>query len=162
MALLKENAFKIPYQNDVLDESGSFTTPWINFFRTFYKALYPLGIEVNFTIVNNQSTAANIDQLQFNYTLVNAVIVEYVVQRCTTGAGTTELIEAGAFYVIYKPISATWVLFQQGSTGPSAGGVTFTVTSKGQVQYTSTNITGTQVVSKVAFRTRILNAQVTL
>jgi hypothetical protein len=148
-------SFEVPYKTPIADQGGLVQRAWSFFFRNVQSALDPLGVEKYFSLVNNQASAANIEGLKFDYAKVGQVIVDYLIQRVTTSTGATELIETGQFYLVYKPTSATWAL----TSGPSTAGITLSVTSAGQVQYTSSNITGTASISKITFRARTMAAK---
>lgn len=106
--------------------------------------------ETSFTVANNQVAAANVTGLVFSGATVRSAVVDYYVYRNTTGGGATELAEAGKMVLAYKTVAASWEL----ALGPSVGdaGMLFSVTAVGQVQYTSTNITGTAATSKMKFK----------
>lgn len=146
---------QIPNQTSITNKNGEMSQPWESFFRGVQSSVDPLGSERHATIVNNQSSAANVEGLSFSYKSVSQATVDYLIQRVTTGGGAVEQIETGVFYLVYKPTSNTWVL----SSGPSSAGVTLSVTSAGQVQYTSTNVGGTASISKITFRARTLAAK---
>ena len=97
--------------------------------------------------------------MSVNSSKVSHAVVEYLIQRVTTGGGAVELIQAGMFHLVYLPTSDTWNIVAIGTPGPGASGITFTVTSSGQVRYTSTNITGTESLSRIAFRIRTLSSK---
>jgi hypothetical protein len=146
----------VPYQDAVVDKKDLLITrTWSFFFRSIQAALDPLGVEQYFTLVNNQSVAADIDGLKFDLAKVGQVTVDYLIQRVTTGGGATELIETGTLYAAYKPTSNDWFLINV----PSSAGITLSITSSGQIQYTSTNVTGTASISKLTFRARTLAAK---
>lgn len=149
------SSFDVPYKNPVITNDGLVDRAWSLFFRGVQQALSPLGTEKAFSLVNNQSSAADIEGLVFDYTKVGQVSVDYLIQRVTTSTGATELIEAGTFYLAYKPTSNAWAL----SGGPSTAGITLSVTAAGQVRYTSSNITGTASISKITYRARTLSAK---
>lgn len=149
---VSSSTFEVPIRDQVTDESGLLSRVWENFFRSIRKNLEPLGSEKFADILNNQASAVDIEGLSFDLRTVSQVSVDYLIQRVTTGGGATELIETGTFYLVYKPTSLTWVL----SNGPSASGLTFSVTANGQVRYTSSNITGTPSISKIIYRARVL------
>lgn len=110
--------------------------------------------ETSFAIVNNQSSASNVTGLSFSGASVRSFIIDYHVYRNTTGTGATELAESGTLMGVYSTVAASWEMTQ----GPAAGssGVTFTITAAGQVQYTSTNITGTAATSTMKFKYRAM------
>lgn len=161
MASINQRSLDVPYQNTLLERAtGILTIPWQNFFRSLFERVLPLGLETSFPLVNNQASAANIEGLQFDYVKTNQVIIEYIIQRITGSISPTELIQTGVFALAYKPAAQTWHIVTIGSTGPDSAGITFSVTTGGQVQYTSTNMTGSANISKITYRARTLAAKV--
>ena len=148
------NILRIPYEDAMADAAFKITRPWQLLFRQIKSLLDPMGLEQSFEIVNNQASAADITGMSLNKEQVSSAIVEYLIQRVTTGGGAVELIAGGMFHLVYKPTSDSWAIQAIGTPGPSSSGVTFSVTSAGQVQYTSTNETGTASISKIYFRMR--------
>ncbi len=159
MAAGINRSLDVPYKNEVVTEDFLLTPGWIQFYRLLLEYIIPLGIESTAKIANNQSVAANVTGLQFDFGEKNQANVEYIIQRITTGTGATELIQTGIFQLAYKPITKAWYMNTIGTTGPDVSGVTFSVTTGGQVQYTSTNITGTSFISKITYRVRVLGAK---
>jgi hypothetical protein len=104
----------------------------------------------DFTITNNQSTPANVTGCLFDGSQVRGARISYCVYRNTTGGGATELSERGDIFITYKTVAGTWEIAIAGAVGNA--GVTFSITNGGQVQYTSTNITGTNNVQKITFK----------
>lgn len=162
MGPIRQKSLDVPYESSVIDSKGILSISWQNFFRNLFDRIFPLGIETSFALLNNQSSAANIEGLQFDYRKVNQATIEYLIQRITTGTGATEIITTGMFMVTYKPVSQTWHIVNIGTPGPSASGITFSITTGGQVQYTSSNITGDENISKITYRARTLSAKVNL
>lgn len=157
MAKTPNAQFVVPYRDPMTDSSGIVSQVWQYFFRGLFSAIDPLGVEKTFPLANNVTPtilnpALDIDGLSFNFKNVGMVIVDYVIQRVTTSTGAMEKIEGGSFILVYKPTSLTWVL----SSGPSTAGITLSVTSAGQVQYISSNLTGTPSISKITWRARTL------
>ena len=109
-------------------------------------------IETIFNIANNQASPADITGLSFDPTKIGGFTIDYRVYRQTTGGGATELAEQGQLVGAYSPVAGTWEMTQ----GPDVGdaGLTFSITNAGQVQYTSTNITGTPSQSYIRFKAR--------
>lgn len=149
------NSLIVPKETPLVDENGILNPVWEKYFRDLTTQVDANGVERAFKLVNNQAVAANIEGLIFSYKSVSQVTVDYLIQRVTTGGGATELIEKGQFYLGYRPTSNDWVL----TSGPATAGITLTVTSKGQVQYTSSNITGTASISKITWKARTLSAK---
>lgn len=148
-------SLQAPNQNQLTGEDGKVSREWDVFFRDIQESLSALGVEKYFKLTNNQVAAANIEGLSFDYRKFSQVSVDYLIQRVTTGGGAQEKIESGTFYLVYKPTSNAWVL----SGGPTTSGITLTITAAGQVQYTSTNLTGTASISKITFKARTLAAK---
>lgn len=90
------------------------------------------------SITNNQSVSANVQDLIFDGTQVRGAVVKYTIYRTTD---TQEVAQIGDFKVIYKSIEGSWSLGADNYHGDNAG-VNFTITNSGQVQYTSTDLTG--------------------
>lgn len=91
-----------------------------------------------FSIANNQSSSANITDLIIDPVLYRGFTLEYTLYRTTD---TNEVAQIGRLRGVYKAIAGTWALTDDYS-GDNAG-VSFTITSSGQIQYTSTDLTGT-------------------
>jgi len=118
--------------------------------------------DTSFTIANNQSSSADVTGLSFNGALMRSAEFIAHFYRNTTGVGATELCAVVRYFCAYKTVAASWDITPIGisgdvdsSTGAPAG-VTLSITSAGQVQYTSTNITGTAASSVMHFRANTL------
>ncbi len=149
--------FDVPLKTKFFEATGSLSIAWQSFFQVLFERVYPLGAEKSFEIVNNQAGAADITGLRFDYRGVSQAAVDYLIQRVTTGGGAVELIETGTFRAVYRPTSNSWDLVQDADADqPDNSGVVLSITSTGQVQYTSTNTTGTAHISKFYYRARTL------
>lgn len=165
MASIKErSSIDVPYRNSVVElATGILSLAWQNFFRSLYERVYPLGIETSFIFENNKTDASNIEGLQFDSNKVTQVFIEYVIQRIHgPKLDPVEKIQTGVFAVVYKPAAELWSIVNIGTPGPDNAGITFSITAGGQVQYTSSNITGAQKISKITWRARTLGAKVAL
>lgn len=151
-----QNTIEVPFKTRVLLPSGFLSNVWTKFFQTLFDRINSLGVEKSFDLVNNQSGAADITGMRFDYRAVSAVYVDYLVQRVTTGGGAIEKIEAGILVLAYEPTSDSWALTTIGTPGPDDAGITFSITATGQVQYTTTNETGTASISKLYYRARTI------
>lgn len=109
--------------------------------------------ETAFTIANNQSSAADVTGLSFSGSAIRSFAIDYQIYRNTTGTGATELAESGTLMGVYSTVSGSWEMTQ---SQVGSAGVTFTITNAGQVQYTSTNITGTAATSQMKFKYRTM------
>lgn len=144
-----------PIRSEFFDVLKSISRPWQDFFTLISEALFYVGSEGFQALVNNQSTAVDITSLSFDKRYVSAAYVDYLIQRTTS---TNESVEAGTFFLSYKHKADAWQI----SSGPSAAGVTITVTSTGQCQYQTTNQSGTFLdtsLSRIVFRARTIRAK---
>lgn len=241
MTITRYEVGQVPTRDRVVDENGLLTDNWQRYFRFNKDSLDPLGTEKYFAITNNVSSGSpeNITYLALNSARVSHAIIEYIIQRVTTGSGATEIVSSGSFECVYKPTSQNWEI--QNYDMPNAGsftaatddtctrvshgmklgqivqlsssgtlpaglsantnyyvvpltadtfklstslanaksgtfvditstgsgthtitpnpGVFFSITSAGQVQYYSSNITGTASISKMSFRIRVLSVK---
>lgn len=149
----------VPVTEPVTGSNGFASRTWQVFFEKLFDRVNALGAEKSFTLVNNQAVAADITELQFNKSRVSVAFIDFLVQRVTTATGATELLEAGHLTAVYKPTSLSWALVEVNVNAPNNSGVTFSITASGQVQYTSTNITGTASISRVIYKARTLAAK---
>lgn len=105
-------------------------------------------VETSDTITNNQVAAANLTAI-FSGASYSSFVLNYRVYRNTTGGGATELSERGIIMGVYKPTAATWEMTQ---TYVGSSGVTLScVAASGQIQYTSTNMTGSASQSYIKY-----------
>lgn len=109
----------------------------------------------SFSLLNNQVSAANISGLSFDPASVRGAIVEYYINRSTDSSNYAEF---GQLFLVYNPIAASWseARFKAGSSGPTISGVQLSITSGGQVQYTSDSIAGANYSGSIKFRARVL------
>lgn len=239
MANVQYSTNDVPFNDELIDMRRLLTRPWQVFFRYLMEAVDPLGVEKVTDLINNQSISTDVTGMNVNSAQVSHAVVEYLIQRVTTSAGATEIINGGTFHLVYKPTADTWEI--QGQRNPGAGtftaattdictkiahnmllgqqvqvtttttlpaglslattywviplsedtfklaasfadsqagtaiditstgagthtinpnpGVVFSVTSDGQVQYTTTNISGTASISKIFFRMRTMGGK---
>lgn len=109
--------------------------------------------QTTFTVANNISSAADVVGLLFNPATVRSAVVEYSVYRKTD---SNELAEKGTLELIYKnggTIGAKWTIGRV--FFGDDGGMLFTMTDTGQVQYTSTNLSGTNYSGTMHFSGRV-------
>jgi hypothetical protein len=99
--------------------------------------------QTSFTIDNNQTSPVNITGLVFTPTLFRSVKIEYSIYRQTDTAGSARA-QIGQLRFVYNTQSSSWLLSDD-FAGQNAG-VEFSITAAGQIQYTSSNITGTNYV----------------
>ncbi len=162
MAVINSLGFEVPYRDAVVEQGGLLSRVWQQFYTLLHLRLAPLGIEQSCPIANNVGSVTDITGMKFNSTKQNHAVVEYLIQRVTTSTGATALYAAGSFHVVYKASAGTWHIVAIGTPGPDSSGITFSITASGQVQYLSSNITGTANISKITWRARTLAAKVAL
>jgi hypothetical protein len=94
-----------------------------------------LGAKTTFTLVNNQSSAANVTGLLFDKTVYRSFMLTYSIYRSASGGSTRA--ETGILMGITD--GTNWEIATTAVTVPATGdsGVTFSITSSGQIQYTS-------------------------
>jgi len=105
-------------------------------------------LETTFNIANNQSSAQNVTGLVFNIGSVRSAVIEYNVYR-TSDTTPNGLLETGEMHIAYNTATSSWLLGIGGVVGNS--GVNFSITSLGQVQYTSTDIGDTNYSGLMKF-----------
>jgi hypothetical protein len=113
-------------------------------------AFFNEEVQANVSIANNQVSVANVSNLVFDGAVAKKFIVDYGLYRSTD---TTSLAQAGRLRGVYNEEDAEWYLSDDYS-GQNAG-VTFSITNGGQIQYTSSNISGTGYVGTLEYRISI-------
>jgi len=145
---------KVSFDRPIPDGSGdfeyNFTLPFKRVIdKTYTEETVGAGRinETQFTIANNQSSVADITGLVFDSDDVGAAFITYWVQRKHTSPNS-EVVEAGEIYVSYSSTD-DWSLTRN-SVGDA--GLTITIDTDGQLQYTSSNISGDVDTSIMRFR----------
>ena len=90
------------------------------------------------TIANNQTTQ-NVTALLYDKLVSVGAQVRYMVNRVTDTAAS-KVQQIGTLVIRYDANTDDWFIAESDLQGDA--GVTFTITSAGQVQYTSTNLAG--------------------
>lgn len=147
---------KVPYRDQVLEESGILSKVYQEFFKFLKILIDPLGLEKTYPIENNKGVATKINGFVFNKDQVRQVFVEYFIQRVTS---SSELIESGRLRIVYKPKSLSWHLQPEPNPGPDLSGIVFSINASGEILYTSTNMLGNPVTSKVSIRSRTMSGK---
>lgn len=102
-------------------------------------------------ISNNISSATSIVGFSFNSTGVASFSAEYYIER-STDTPAVFFTERGSMVGLYNGSSWDFTKTFLGSSG-----ITFSVTSGGQVQYISTNMTGSNYSGTVTFSAKVIN-----
>lgn len=124
MAASTVQELKVPYRDQLLDESGFLSRAWQEFYKYLKIIIDPLGVEKSFNLLNNISNPKKIGGLVFDKDAVRSVILEYLIQRITS---TTELIESGILILSYKPTSKEWRITSVSSNTPDDSGLDFNI-----------------------------------
>jgi len=103
-------------------------------------------------IVNNQTTPLAITDAIIDKDLHKVFTVDYGIVRWHSGS---KAIEQGSFAGMYDPILEEWILAGAVYSGNNAG-VEFYITTSGQLQYTSTNRSGTITESSMSLSLKLL------
>lgn len=145
---VKNQTFTIPESGN--RQWGEETTGWISAISLAVSDLTVTGdIKlISVSVANNQAATANVENLRFENSQTRHAIVEYGVYRITSGS---EVSQAGQLFLTYKSSAATWEI-EDHTVGDA--GMVFTITTAGQIQYTSTNMAGTGYQGKMSFRGR--------
>lgn len=129
----------------------------LDFDDGFTTASAPSAIssELSMTIANNQSSAANITDASFDVTLYSGFIIEYDIRRDTSTShiGGTGRIEGHVY-------NGSWVLTDatENEDTSAGSGVTFSISTAGQLKYTSTNMSGTGYTGSMKYTARRFSA----
>jgi hypothetical protein len=118
-------------------------------------ATYDVPPQVQNIDANNSSVNVNINNLNFPATDVRSATIFYAVHRHTEDSGPPdgqEVTEAGTLEINYnasRPSSQKWELIR---TGGSNAYIDFTVTDLGQIQFTTTALTGINHTGIISYR----------
>ncbi len=115
-----------------------------------WRSLDAIGLETQFALANAQATA-NVTGLLFSSAAFRSVVIEYDITRKTdTGSSEVRRV-AGKLVLVFSEETSNWTLESDEFSG-SLAGVTLTVTTAGQVQYATTDITGANYVGVINFK----------
>jgi hypothetical protein len=139
----------VPFNIPVQGEQPPWGEDLTNYFTEVAKVLNSLKgandiLETGATIQNNITTYSDIPDFKFNPSTVRSFAVQGSITRTT---GSTKVYES--FTLSGLRTDSTWILQQDGF---GDAGVSFDITNAGQVQYKSTNITGTSYSGLIKFR----------
>jgi hypothetical protein len=99
------------------------------------------GGSLNFSLANNQVAAANVTGLLLDKTKTRAATIPFLLHRQTDTPLEYDVV--GVITLYYKPVADSWNISVEFKAGDADDvGIVFSVTSAGQIQYTSTNLAG--------------------
>lgn len=102
----------------------------------------------SFTVANNQVASSNITGLAFDTSQVRSAIISYSIYRSTT---SNELSEVGQLYITYSSVAQSWELVR---TAAGNSGMEFTITNSGQMQFTSSSLSGSSYSALLTFNAK--------
>jgi uncharacterized protein YjbI with pentapeptide repeats len=103
------------------------------------------------TINNNVTTFTNISGFNFDTAEVRTINAEYIIKR-TAVSPAANLVESGFIQGNFDGTNWNMVRRQVGDAG-----IEFDITPAGQVQYTTTNLTGSSYAGSIIFRAKVFN-----
>lgn len=123
---------------------------WWNALRSAGLNLESAGFipETDFAFANNQSTPANVTGCLVSNSTNYAAKIDFLVRRNTA---SNEILSWVELYLVYSAASSAWQIVDDVEHGASSG-ITWSVTSGGQIQYTSNNLAGTGYADTSKFR----------
>jgi len=137
--------FEIPVQGSQPPWGESLTEFFVEVATVLNSLKGPADIlETSAIIANNITSFQDIPDMKFNFSTVRSFKVEGNIARTT---GSVKLYEE--FTLVGLRTDSQWLL-QQSGIGNS--GVTFDITNGGQVQYKSTNVSGSNYSGLIKFR----------
>lgn len=146
-------SLQIPYQDALSDAQGALTRPWEMFFRTLKEIVDPMGFP-RFATLQNNKTNEPIAGIRFDATKESCVFLDFIVQRATSAPAAG--VDAGTLIFAYSPTNDQWLLRSSVLPGAPAAGVTFSVSTGGELRYTSADWAGNQLAFRLTFRMRTL------
>ena len=146
--------FNLPLLTPLTNSERLITDSWRDFFQELKTSIGGIEKEIVVSISNNV-TATDLDGVSIDRSQCSVKFFDYLIQRVTDAS---EEVEAGTFTVSYLPDSEDYQL----SNGPSSAGVTLTVTSAGQIQYATSNLSGTESISRIIVKPRKIYAKSSL
>lgn len=110
----------------------------------------------NYVMTSNVNTNVPIPNLSFPVTAVQGAVVFYGVTRSSTGSGGVQLSQSGLLILNYDPSQSSgnlWQVNNEFASALSSGAqITFSCSDVGQLQFSTTAITGTDPIGSINFR----------
>lgn len=110
----------------------------------------------NYVMTSNVNTNVAIPNLSFPVTDVRGAVIFYGVSRSSTSTGSQQLSQSGMLVLNYDPSQSPgnlWQITNEFASATSSGAqITFSVTDVGQVQFSTTAITGSSPIGSINFR----------
>lgn len=110
----------------------------------------------NYVMTSNVNTNVPIPNLSFPVSAVSGAIVFYGVNRSSTGIGAQQLSQSGLLILNYDPTQSPGNLWQVNdefaASSPSGAQISFSMSDTGQLQFSTTAITGVSPSGNINFR----------
>ncbi len=103
--------------------------------------------------VYNPGTSVDITNLNFSTALIRAVFISYAIYRTTSSANADE---AGTLVAVYNPNNPATHLWEMSQSSVGHGGISFYMTDTGQLQFTTTALSGTGHTGTISFAANVL------
>lgn len=132
---------------------GEDATAWAEEVTGVLASLLSAGdiIETTTNILDG-ATLEDVAGLNFSISVTREATVQYTITRSTTTPSS--MVESGFLYLTYDPVGTIWYL---GQTKTENAQVVFSITSTGQVQYTSSSMGGPGYTGKITFKADTLS-----
>jgi len=159
MATLVVNNISFNYPDPGSDPGwGSDATDWAKEVTTVLATLLGTNdiIQTSALIANNQSVATDVSKLFFDPSTSRAANISYAIYR-RSDTNPAGIIESGTVYLTFDNSASAgnkWILAQ---VGEGNGGVLFSITDAGQVQYKSTDIGSANYTGQIKFSAKVLD-----
>jgi len=119
----------------------------------FRRIIEPTGdFSMSVPILNAQASPLSIAGLLFSSSTDTSQIIFYEIRRKTD---SNEVVATGEISIFYRTLTSTWEISD--STNGDDDGVTFSITSGGQIQYTSNTLSGSNYTGTILFKKVALN-----
>lgn len=118
-------------------------------------ATYDVPPQVQNIDANNSSTDVNVTNLNFPASEVRAATIYYTVYRKTEDSGPPdgqEVAEGGTLEIVYNESNPTGNKWELARTVVNDALITFSITDTGQIQFTTTPLTGINHTGIISFR----------
>lgn len=145
--------FELPVQGDNPDFGETLTDYFVAVADALGTVQAPNDIpSTTASILNNQASFTNISGFIFDSSEVIAINSEFIIVR-TTVSPANNLVESGFIQGNFDGTSWNWTVESVGNAG-----IDWNITSAGQLQYKSTDVSGTSYTGTVLFRGRVFNS----
>lgn len=154
----------IPYQFPEQGQEapwGEDVTDWAEAITETLSGINSTGdiLTTSFEPSNNISSATDIVGFSFDGSVIQGFVADYSIYRSTTNSSDVvqeEYCETGTIHGSYLSGAGTWTITQTGDNIEETG-ITLSITTLGQLQYTSTNLlvpVGGTHTCRMVFRAR--------